>query len=234
MAGTSDAMKKEFAPLFLLLLLSFSFVETHREDTNSIKGSIELMDCSGVIEKGSGYNKDGTEVMHSMDAMATPERNVIISIHPLDFNAVLNPTQDAYISQKEQTFLPLVLPVVVGSKVHFLNEDEFFHNVQSYTSKSRFSIGRRAPGISYSQKIKKEGVIHLLCDIHSHMKAVILSLDTPYFTRVDEDGSYEIKGLPDGQYRIQVYHPSCGNLTDEVAISGGETQTINYNYSIKP
>ena len=97
-------------------------------------------------------------------------------------------------------FLPNVLPVTVGSKVHFLNEDEFFHNVQSFTSKARFSIGRRAPGIAYSQKIKKPGVISLMCDIHSHMNAVILSLDTPYFTRVKEDGSYQIKDLPDGNY----------------------------------
>ena len=172
--------------------------------------------------------------MHSDDPMAKLDMNAIVSLHPLDFQPELTLTSDAYITQKEQTFLPRVLPVVVGSKVHFLNEDEFFHNVQSYTPKSRFSIGRRAPGISYSQKINRVGVVSLLCDIHSHMNAVILSLDTPYFTRVEADGTFIIENLPDGRYRVEVYHPNCDKITDQVSVSGGEAFTVSYDFSIKP
>ncbi len=128
---------------FLFVLLSFTLVATHNYTGNQLKGTIKFHDCSGTIKKGIGYNKDGTDIMHSDDPMAKPEMNVIVSLHPLDFQPELTLTPDAYITQKEQTFLPNVLPVVVGSKVHFLNEDEFFHNVQSYTPKSRFSIGRR-------------------------------------------------------------------------------------------
>ena len=129
---------------------------------------------------------------------------------------------------------PNVLPVVVGSKVHFLNEDEFFHNVQSYTYKSRFSIGRRAPGISYSVKIKKVGVIDLTCDIHAHMNAKILSFDTPYFSRIDEDGTYTVKYLPDGKYKLEIFHPNCDKIVDEVDIAGGIVLELDYNMSIKP
>jgi hypothetical protein len=160
--------------------------------------------------------------------------NVIISLHPLNFKPQLSLTQDAYMTQTEQTFIPNVLPVTVGSKVHFLNEDEFFHNVQSYTPKSRFSIGRRAPGISYSVNIKKVGVINLLCDIHSHMNARILSFDTPYFSRINADGSYSLKNLPDGKYRIEIFHPHCDKITDQVELLGGKVFNFNYDLSIKP
>ena len=200
---------------------------------NVIKGKVFIINCQNNITKGSGYNKDGTEIMHSDNPLAQPNRNVIISLHPLDFQPSLEPTKDAYISQSQQTFIPNVLPVVVGSKVHFLNEDEFFHNVQSYTPKSRFSIGRRAPGISYSVKIKKTGVIDLTCDIHDHMNAKILSFETPYFCRLDQEGSYSIKNVPDGQYRLEVFHPYCKKVMDTIKVSGNEVFKFDYTISNK-
>jgi len=212
-----------------------AFTAYHQQiETNQITGVVQFHDCPKNIKKGTGYNKDGTEVMHSDDPMATTRLNVILSLHPLSFTPTLTPTVDAYITQKEQTFLPHVLPVTVGSKIHFLNEDEFFHNVQSFTSKARFSIGRRAPGIAYSKKIKKTGVINLMCDIHSHMNAIILSLDTPYFTRIAEDGSYSIGNLPDGTYRLEIFHPNCAKITDEVSLKGGQIVTLDYNFLVKP
>lgn len=173
-------MKKyPFLFIFLPLILSFTF--PYLKDSNEIHGNITISNCQSTIIKGNGYSSDGIELMHSDDPMAQPNRNVIISMHPLNFKPTLAMTEDAYISQSQQTFIPNVLPVVVGSKVHFLNEDEFFHNVQSLAPGLKFSIGRRAPGISYSVKIKKTGVIDLSCDIHEHMNATILSFDTPYF-----------------------------------------------------
>jgi hypothetical protein len=124
--------------------------------------------------------------------------------------------------------------VVVGSQVHFLNEDEFFHNVQSYTPKSRFSIGRRAPGISYSVDIKKTGTIDLTCDIHPHMKARILSFSTPFFTRVLEDGTYRIDNLPDGRYYIEVDHPNCEKISKNVELKGGISHELNFSFKNKP
>ena len=200
---------------------------------NEIKGSVKFFECPKKVRKGAGYNKDGTEVMHSADPMAKTKQNIILSLHPVSFKAVLRPTQNAYITQKEQTFLPHVLPITVGSKVHFLNEDEFFHNVQSY-SKARFSIGRRAPGISYSQKINRAGLINLMCDIHSHMNAVILSLDTPYFTRIKSDGTFQLGNLPDGKYRLELFHPNCSKITDEITLNGGQVHNLKYDFTVKP
>jgi plastocyanin len=225
-------MKKTIL-LFYMLSAILPGIYTHLQEGNEVTGKITVSNCQNTIVKGVGYNKDGTEIMHSDDPMAQPDRNVIVSMHPLDFEPTLTLSEDAYISQSQQTFIPNVLPVVVGSKVHFLNEDEFFHNVQSYTPKARFSIGRRAPGISYSIKIKKTGIVDLTCDIHAHMNAKILSFDTPYFCRLNEDGSYALKDLPDGKYRLEVFHPFCNKIIDEVEVSGGKVFEFNYHLSGK-
>lgn len=163
-------------------------------------------------------------MMHSEDPLARPERNIIVSCHPMSFTVELPTGADAYVTQKEQTFIPLVLPVVVGTTVYFVNEDQFFHNVYSNTPRSRFNIGRRAPGNSYGQKIEKTGPIKLSCDIHAHMNGLVLSLDTPYFTRVGEKGQFSIPNLPDGQYRLEVFHPNLPNIyTEIIDLKGGKS-----------
>ncbi len=203
-----------------------------RLESNRVYGTVIMPDSKRMVVRGSGYNKDGTKIMQSDDPMAQAERNVIVSCHPLDFKPQLQPTPNAYVTQKEQTFLPMILPVTVGTTVYFLNEDQFFHNVYSNTPRSRFNIGRRPPGNSYAQKIDKAGLIKLSCDIHSHMNGAILSLNTPYFTRADENGDFSVDQLPDGKYRLEVFHPLFQtSFTGIIEVKGGQNleKRINLN-----
>jgi major membrane immunogen (membrane-anchored lipoprotein) len=43
-----------------------------------------------------------------------------------------------------------------------------------------------------------------------------------------------IKGLPDGTYRIEIFHPDCSKITDEITLKGGKIYEFNYNLSVKP
>ena len=159
-----------------------------------------------TIARGNTYNKDGSAVMHSNNPMADPNRNVIISVHPLDFTPALTPTSNAYMTQQEQTFLPMVVPVTVGSTVNFLNEDQFLHSIHSWNTNMK-PVVQKPPGEYHARKMKKRGLMKLGCDIHAHMVGYIMVLDTPYFTRVKADGTYQLENLPDGRYRIEVFHP---------------------------
>lgn len=225
-------MSKSFLLLFLAFFAAPTLFFAQKAGSNEVYGKITLPDHNPLFVKGSGYNKDGTKIMHSDDPMARPDRNVIVSLHPLSFEPAFTPTPSAYITQKEQTFLPMVLPVTVGTTVYFVNEDQFFHNVYSNTPRSRFNIGRRPPGNSYAQKIDKTGPVKLSCDIHTHMSGVVLSLDTPYFTRVDENGLFSVTNLPDGRYRLEVFHPQHQTaFTDIVEVKGG--QRLNKMINLK-
>lgn len=215
---------------FLLALLGLMFA-TYLP--GQIRGTVIFPDSSTKIKIGTGYNADGTPKLHSDDPMARPNRNTIISFHPLDFKPELFETKSNVITQKEQTFIPKVLPVTVGSTVYFVNEDQFFHNVFSLTPKSRFNIGRRPPGNSYGIPIKKAGTIRLGCDIHSHMAGFVLSLDTPYFVRVNESGNFTIKELPSGKYRVEVFHPDFKKRILTIEVIEGKSMTLDINLSNK-
>lgn len=215
--------------LFFSLFLVFSTETSAQVNENEVFGKITFPTSPKILKRGTGYNKDGTKVMHSNDPMANANRNIIVSLHPLSFKVDIKPMQNASITQKQQTFLPNVLPVTKGTTVYFLNEDEFFHNIYSLSPGSRFNIGRRPPGDPYPIKIKKNGVIKLSCDIHPHMYGTILSLDTPYFCRVDKNGKYSIKNLPDGSYELTIFHPEQKEISRKIQVSGDERKEINFD-----
>ncbi len=113
----------------------------------------------------------------------------------------------AQIAQKGLTFIPTLLPVQVGTRVEFPNFDDAFHNIFSFSPAKRFDLGRyRAsekpvPSVVFDEP----GLVTLRCDIHEHMRAVILVLPTPHFVVTEADGRYRLEGLPPGRYAIRAW-----------------------------
>lgn len=122
------------------------------------------------------------------------------------------PPTDAKLDQVDQTFIPHVLPVVVGTKVEFPNNDTVYHNVFSFSGIRTFDLGRYPTGKSKSVTFDKPGVVKVYCDIHPHMSAFILVLKNPYFAKCDESGRFVIKNVPAGRYKLNVWY---GRLPDE-------------------
>ena len=223
-----------------ILIIVFSMVYSlaiAQSGNNTIDGKIELPALKeGMLHKGAHYKEFTALPKHDQQHIMNfnaPHKNVYISMHPLDFQPTLT-VKNAQMTQRFKTFLPNVVAVTKGSTVYFLNEDKEYHNVFSLTSRSRFNIGRRPPGNVYPQKINKVGKVVLNCDIHAHMAAVILSLDTPYFTKIKEDGTFRISQLPDGNYELRVFHPAYRAFQQQVILSGGKTVSLAIDLTDKP
>lgn len=109
--------------------------------------------------------------------------------------------------QKDFAFRPPLLAIEVGTKVEFPNLDDTYHNVFSYSPAKRFDLGRYPPNESPPPSIlfDKAGLITLRCDIHEHMRGLILVLDTPYFVITDRDGHYTLTNLPAGHFTIKAW-----------------------------
>jgi len=190
--------------------------------------------------RGRAYrNRTSQQATEESATVSNPLLDVVISAHPTSFQVEAEPLPDPIqVIQKDATFIPTVTPVTVGSIVQFVNDDPFFHNVFSLTPGARFNIGRRPKGDVYSKEIpqlswKVQGIgpINLYCDIHSQMSAVILSLDTPYFTKLNEDGSFTLPELPDGEYEIRAYHPKFELISRKVIVRQGEIVELDLIFS---
>src|SRR4029450_4957139 len=83
------------------------------------------------------------------------------------------------VEQKDLTFIPALLPIQVGTRVEFPNLDDTYHNIFSYSPAKRFDLGRYRPDERPipSEVFNTPGLVTLRCDIHEHMRGLILGLE---------------------------------------------------------
>jgi plastocyanin len=129
------------------------------------------------------------------------------------------------VSQKDMTFIPMLLPIQVGTKVEFPNLDSTYHNIFSYSPAKRFDLGRYRPDERPIPSVlfDRPGLVVLRCDIHEHMRGLILVLDGPYFILTDTEGNYRLEGLPTGHYLLKVWLNSQTVLERSVDLENGTT-----------
>ena len=140
----------------------------------------------------------------------------------------LLPTKE--VTQKDLTFIPALLPVRVGTKVEFPSLDDTYHNIFSYSPAKRFDLGRYRPDERPipSQVFDKSGLVTLRCDIHEHMRGLILVLDTPYFVMTDTGGHFRLSGLPAGHYTLKAWIDSRTTREMPVELKHGQTLHVDF------
>jgi plastocyanin len=127
-------------------------------------------------------------------------------------------------------FRPALLPIQVGTAVSFPNGDDFYHNVFSYSKPKRFDLGRyRKEDRPPIQVFDKVGVVKLYCEIHQHMRGVILVLDTPYFTRTQTDGTYELANLPVGNFVLKAWSDEKHIEEQAVTLQPGHRLHVDFD-----
>src|SRR4051794_8685462 len=111
------------------------------------------------------------------------------------------------VSQKDAQFAPRMVVVTVGQSVEFLNDETrpIEHNVFSNSPAKRFDLGLYGPGQSKIVVFDKPGPVALFCSIHRYMDGVVYVSPTPYTSRVNPDGHYEIKDVPPGNWTIKTW-----------------------------
>jgi|GraSoiStandDraft_34_1057297.scaffolds.fasta_scaffold268307_2 plastocyanin len=132
--------------------------------------------------------------------------------------------------QKDLEFMPSLLPVQTGTRVAFPNLDDTFHNIFSFSPAKRFDLGRYRsderpiPSVVFDVP----GLVTLRCDIHEHMRALILVLDTPYFVTSDDEGRFRLSGLPSGHHTLKAWLSSKTTLERPVELTSGSTLRVNF------
>lgn len=129
--------------------------------------------------------------------------------HPAPRVPAQNPLPHPTLIQKNKTFEPHVLAVQVGSEVDFPNRDPFFHNVFSLFNGKRFDLGLYEAGASRGVRFDRAGICYIFCNIHPQMSAVVVVVDTPYFTVSDAQGNFTVPDIPPGRFRLNLWEGHC-------------------------
>jgi uncharacterized protein (DUF983 family) len=106
-------------------------------------------------------------------------------------------------------FVPHVSAVMAGARVRVKNADPVLHNTHGLLDRLtvfNVALPNRDQVVDITQRIKKVGVVEVLCDAHTHMRAWIVVRDNPYFAVTDDGGRFRITDVPPGQYRMVAWH----------------------------
>ena len=177
---------------------------------------------------------DGVEIIKGTITIGgKPATDAVISVEGLSKEQVKaqmsqSKPQNRIMDQRNMKFVPTVVAIMVGETVDFPNNDNSWHNVYSKGGASDFDLGLYAPGKTRSQKFDKPGVSRILCNAHPNMEGFIVVKDHPFFSTTDSRGNYEIKNVPLGKVRVEIWHPSFGVRSESIQIvRPGEVYALN-------
>lgn len=194
--------------LSLLIILPASYADGENKDTGTIIGTIH----SKALEFHSKKGRVAIVYIDNVDGKFSP------------------PQEHAVMNQKGKEFVPHVLPILVGTTVDFLNSDELLHNVFSPDDVAdKFNLGTWEKGTTKSHIFTKTGTAAILCNKHPEMEAWIVVFQNPYFAITGEDGSYKIENVPEGTYKLNIWHEKIkGMPIKEVTVEAGREVRVDF------
>lgn len=134
------------------------------------------------------------------------------------------------LAQQNYQFSQYLVIVPKGVTIEFPNKDPDYHNIYSLSKTKRFDIGRYTanqtpvPSVTFD----KVGFVRLSCEIHDHMNANIIVVDSPYYATTDTAGRFKLSNIPAGKYTL---HGQVDKKTDwamPVTITVGESLNIKF------
>jgi len=131
--------------------------------------------------------------------------------------------------QKDCRFFPHALVIRAKQTLKILNSDSFSHNTHIYAQRSDVFNQTVPPhnsaGLDYQFEKSEAKPVEVKCDIHSWMRAYQMPLDHPWGAVTGPNGEFEIKNVPAGEQKFQVWHEAAG---------GGGYLERNLSVTIKP
>ena len=143
------------------------------------------------------------------------------------------PATPVELDQRGCTFSPRILGVEAGQPVNIVNSDPVTHNIHPLAQVNRewnHSQGAGEPPI-LRRFPRPEVMIRVKCNIHSWMRAYIGVLPHPYFAVTGEDGAFEIRNVPPGNYTLEVWQETLG--TQDRAITVTPSGKIQADFTLK-
>ncbi len=119
------------------------------------------------------------------------------------------PEGELILDNRHCLFVPHVGAVMVGATAKIRNSDPILHNTHgSLDGVTAFNLALPLQNqvIDITRRLKRPGVIRVLCDAHTHMVAWVVVHDSPYFAVTDEQGRFRIDRIPPGTYRVTMWH----------------------------
>ena len=225
---------------FIRALLCFALAASaEAQGTGSVDGTVTLSRALATrrvrLRIYSDPGKGATPPSQPAPELKDEYANVVVYLERVDpFAFEARATERPSMTQKDEQFMPHVLPILKGSTVDFPNQDEIFHNVFSLSRPKTFDLPKYPAGESRSVTFPRAGVVNVFCHIHSDMSAVVLVLDNPFFVTPGQDGRFSLAGIPPGEYTLVAWHERIRAVEKKIRVVAGQATTVRFDIPLPP
>jgi plastocyanin len=211
-------------------LLAWSVIGAAQPLAGIIRGRVDVRRAATAVERRPNVNDLGAHAAHE----AADRRRAVVYLESAP--ALAFPDSDtqqrATLDQKNETFVPHLLAITVGTTVDFPNSDSIYHNVFSLSPAKRFDLGRYAAGKTRSVRFDRPGIVRVFCEIHAHMSAFILVFNHRYFAVTSPEGRYQINRVPAGRYTLVAWNEGSVRETRQVIV-GEDGAPVEADFALR-
>lgn len=213
----------------------------------SVKGKFvldgELPESEPLVKEGDAGAKDA-EVCAEEDVpddslVVDPDSKAVANVvlFPSRFSGDIHPEaakrpDTVTFDQKGCQFIPHVMVVQAGQTVLVKSDDSCAHNARGqFVRNQSFNITvppNEREGIGVDITTGEPLPMTIKCDIHPYMSAHWVIVDHPYAAVSGEDGTFEIRNLPEGKHTFRIWHERKGYLdrSFKFEVTDGETTDV--------
>lgn len=157
--------------------------------------------------------------------------NVVVYIKAgLENRSFPTPSETVELDQTGCQYKPHIVALMVNQPLAIVNSDQTTHNIHPTPANNRDWNKSQPPG---AEKItdsfaREEVAIPVKCNVHSWMKAYIAVLKNPFYVVTKADGTFEIKGLPPGDYTVAAWQEKYGSTEQKITVGPKETKKVDF------
>lgn len=139
-------------------------------------------------------------------------------------------------------YVPHVQVIRVGQTLEIHNSDHTLH-VFNIAPKPPLPplpvpvIEQPVKDLVFKTRFKQAGELFIKCNVHAWMSSYVHIMDHPFHDVTGDEGTFEIKGLPPGNYELTAWHEFRRFAADKnpiaVNVNGGGVTNVVITYSPK-
>jgi len=166
--------------------------------SNWIAAVLSLLACGVAVS--------AEVVAEVRDTRGAPVAEAVVWVTPIG-SKIPQKLMPAIVAHQNKQFVPYVTAVQVGTTINLPNLDDVKHHAYSFSPAKKFELPLYAGTPEAPLLFDKPGIVTIGCNIHDWMTAYVCVVETPFFAISGAEGRVQLRNLPAGTYRAEVWQP---------------------------